>query len=364
MRRRRPSRGLIAAWLAAWCLAASCGETAPPVTVAVEVELTRDGRNYDDPCFWQDPTAEGRYLAFMTSKDDGLVDVWEMPSRTHVGQVTGFRGRTNNCAVDQVRNLLVTTDPEAGAVHVHALPGFGRVAVARHPQLEEPSGVAVGHEGNESFAFVTDERRLEVHVLSLPDGRWVRSFPYRLTKAEGISADDDLQGLYVSDDRSDSHGTKAFTFAGVELREFGIDETGSDSEGNALYRCGPRAGYVIVSDQRESGSRRAYSEFEVFDRETFAHRGTFRLEAGDGDWTGSTDGIDVFQGPATAATGGIFAACDGCGGHGQAVDELDVVPWDRIARALGLRVCPNGALPDAPAAPTGAVSPGPGPTER
>ena len=84
----------------------------------------------------------------------------------------------------------------------------------------------------------------------------------------------------------------------------------------------------------------------MFDRKTFAHLGNFRLRASGTDWTGSTDGIDVFQGPATVATGGIFAACDGCGHHGQSRDELDIVGWDQIAASLGLMVCPNG-IPEA-----------------
>jgi hypothetical protein len=155
----------------------------------------------------------------------------------------------------------------------------------------------------------------------------------------------------VSDDKSDERGTKAFTYEGVEIQEFGIEETGSDSEGNAVYRCGPHDGYVIVCDQRQSNSKGAYSEFEVFDRRTLAHVGTFRMRAAGDDWTGSTDGIDVFQGSGTDATGGVFAACDGCGQHGQSTDELDIVGWDRIADALGLRVCPGGksVAPVAPA---------------
>ncbi|MDD1668148.1 MAG: phytase, partial [Methanomicrobiales archaeon] len=326
-----------------WGLLGVASAFAAPVTVEVQVELTRDGDNYDDPCFWQDPVEPKRFLAFMTSKDDDLIDVWEMPSGVQLAQITGFEGTANNCDVDQVRNLLVTTDPSARQIRVHGIPDFGLRTVIEHERLREPSGVAVGHAGGEIYAFVTDEDSREVHVFRLPGGAYVRSFPYKLEKAEGISADDDQQRVYVSDDKSDSRGTKAFTFDGVEILEFGIDETGSDSEGNAVYRCGPQDGYIIISDQRESGSESAYSEFEVFDRKSFAYLGNFRMRAAGDDWTGSTDGIDVFQGSATEATGGIFAACDGCGQHGQARDELDIVGWDRIAAQLHLRVCPNGA---------------------
>jgi myo-inositol-hexaphosphate 3-phosphohydrolase len=315
---------------------------AEPAVVPVAAELTENGRNYDDPCFWHDPSDPKRFLAFMTDKDDALIDVWEMPSRTHIGRITGFKESANNCDVDQRRNLLVATDPGAREVLVFSLPSFREVARIGHDRLEEPSGVAVGHARGQSLAFVTDEDSKDVHVFQLPAGTYLRSFPYNLKKAEGIAADDDLRRVYVSDDKSNARGTKAFTFEGTEISEFGIDETDTDSEGTAVYRCGPREGYIIVSDQRQAWSPAAYSEFEVFDRQTFQHQGTFRMQSDGADWTGSTDGIDVFQGPGTEATGGIFAACDGCGRYGQPQDELDITGWDQIAKALGLRTCPNG----------------------
>ena len=322
--------------------------SAAPVTVPVAIELSEDGDNYDDPCFWQDPSDADRYMAFMTSKDDSLVDVWELPSGIHLGQIRDFIGYANNCAIDRALDLLVTTDPQAQQVLVHTIPDLALVIVIDDALLKHPSGVAVGHTDGTSYAFVTDESSKEVHVFRLPDGTHAWSFPYNLSKAEGISADDDYQQLYVSDDKSNSQGTKVFTFAGVEIQHFGIQETGSDSEGNAIYRCGPDAGYIIVSDQRQNDKAKAFSEFEVFDRMTFSYLGNFRLQAGGSDWTGSTDGIDVFQGAATAATGGIFAACDGCGQNGQSRDQLDIVGWDRIAEGLGLLVCPNGIPPNPP----------------
>ena len=189
-------------------------------TVPVVIELTRDGDNYDDPCFWQDPNEADRYLAFMTSKDNSLVDVWELPAGTHLDQVDDFIGTANNCAVDLVLNLLVTTDPKARQILVHSIPDFALVTVIDDAVLEDPSGVAVGHTNGTSYAFVADEDSKEVHVFRLPDGVHIRSFPYNLSKAEGISADDDYQRVYVSDDEKKSLGTKAFTFTGIELQHF------------------------------------------------------------------------------------------------------------------------------------------------
>ena len=111
---------------------------------------------------------------------------------------------------------------------------------------------------------------------------------------------------------------------------------------SVTWRIGAPSASSSVVFQSAAWSTAAYSEFEVFDRQTFQHKGTFRMQSDGADWTGSTDGIDVFQGPGTEATGGIFAACDGCGRYGQPQDELDITGWDQIAKALGLRTCPNG----------------------
>ncbi len=117
----------------------------------------------------------------------------------------------------------------ARQIRVHGIPDFRLRTVIEHDNLREPSGVAVAHRGGESYAFVTDEKSLEVHVFKLPDGAYVRSFPHHLDKAEGISADDDWQRLYVSDDKSDDRGTKAFTFDGAEISEFVVARSLTDS---------------------------------------------------------------------------------------------------------------------------------------
>jgi 3-phytase len=301
--------------------------------VAVEQELTEGGNNYDDPCFWQDPDDPGTAVACMTSKDDDLVECFRLPSGEFRGTATGFAGAANNCDVDPRRDELVTTDNGGARVLVHALPELGApIRTLGSPELEDVTGICVGHDDGRSLVFVTDEETGKVYVFDSLTGAEVRSFPYDLVTAEGIACDDDRQRVYVCDDDSNDRSCRAFTYEGIAIPpEFGIEETGPDSEGVTIYRCGPEEGYIIVSDQSND-------EFEVFDRrEPFAHLCTFVLEHG-GDRTDATDGIDVVQIPAYA--NGLFGACDGCGGSS---DELDLVRWERIAEACGLRVCPLGA---------------------
>jgi len=312
--------------------------------VEVSLELREGGDNYDDPCFWQDPTDPVAALACITSKDDDHVECFALPSGTFVGLATGFSGAANNCDVDQARDELVTTDHGGDRVLVHRLPDLGApIRALADAAFRDVTGVCVAHADDRSLVFVTDESAGRVFALDSVTGATITSFPHGLSKAEGIACDDSLGRVYVCDDESDSRSCRAFTFTGTPVGpEFGIPETTSDSEGVALYECGPTEGYIIVSDQAED-------EFEVFEREPpFAHRCTFELRRGS-DVTDETDGIDVAQIP--AYPGGIFGACDGCGGS---QDELDLVPWESIATACGLRVCPLGQLPGGPVCGDGA----------
>jgi 3-phytase len=324
--------------IVALVVSVSVGAVQAAELVTVEQELRQGGDNYDDPCFWQDPDDPGAAVACVTSKDDDLVDCFSLPSGTFAGAATGFAGAANNCDVDARRAELVTTDNGGARVLVHALPDLGApIRELASPEFEEVTGVCVGHENGRSLVFVTDEETGMVYALDSLTGQEVRSFSYDLTKAEGIACDDGRERVYVCDDQSDDHSCRAFTYAGAPvLPEFGVVETGSDSEGVTVYRCGREDGYIIVSDQSND-------EFEVFDRqEPFRHLCTFEL-ARDGDRTNATDGIDVVQIP--AYPNGLFGACDGCGGSS---DELDLVAWERIAAACGLRICPLGASGDGP----------------
>lgn len=299
--------------------------------VPVVQELTHSGDNYDDPCFWQHPFMEDRARAFITSKDDKLVDAFDLATGEHRGSATGFREMANNCAVDTKRHELVTTDPLAEEILVHSLPELTLLRRITDPLFREPSGICVS-EGNvpwgPSFYFVTDESRDEVLVISSETGSVLYSFDYLLDEAEGIICDDYHDRVVVCDDRSDDRGCRAFSYAGDPIgEEFGIAETGSDAEGVALYDCGQGTGYIIVSDQKND-------EFEIFDRNSFSHLCSFSMHSGS-DRTNDTDGIDVFQGPA-APRGGIFGACDNCRGSS---DELDIALWADIAIACGIAMC-------------------------
>jgi myo-inositol-hexaphosphate 3-phosphohydrolase len=297
----------------------------------VDMELVGNGINYDDICFWRDPANADDSLVFVTSKDAPAVEVFRLVTGEFLASITDFE-EPNNC--DVTGNLLVTTDRIAQDVAVHSIPDFGLVA-RFGSGFSQPEGVTVLHTDGVPLAYVTNKND-EAQVYELDTFQFVLAFDTGFSKQEGIAADDLYQRLYINNDNT-GH-TRWFTPSGELIQDFNSPATGSDAEGVTLYRCGS-GGWIIVSDQRPTDPA---SEYEIFDRNTFAHIGTFSLQDAGGNFTNATDGIDVFQTPTSTFPSGVFAACDDCANTG---DDVDLVGWERVAAAFGLAICPDGVPP-------------------
>mgnify|MGYP001814023222 CR=1 FL=1 len=168
-------------------------------------------------------------------------------------------------------------------------------------------------------------------ILALPTP------PLEATPAEVILVDLELAGpgkniddpcFWVNPD--DPSGTLVF----VTTKDSGLVRTFGDRMGepegidvlDGPAGCG-EGGYLIVADQLSDAT-----EFEIFDRVTLEHLGTFKLHDGEGDYTHLTDGIDILQTPLPGVPSGLLAACDGCADDEP--EDTDVVSWDRIAEAM------------------------------
>jgi len=102
--------------------------TAPaqtPPFLPVDFELRGGGLNYDDICFWEDPSDPEASLAFITSKDGRVVEVFRLTTGALLDTISGFE-KPNNCDVSG--NLLITTDAIGKKVLVHSIPNFDLVA--------------------------------------------------------------------------------------------------------------------------------------------------------------------------------------------------------------------------------------------
>lgn len=340
--RRARRFSILAALLAVVALTIVRLEASLPEVGPLEREFDGPGKNVDDPCFWVDPADPARALIFITAKDSGLVEVFDAVSGAFVATIPGF-GIANNCAVEG--ELLLTTDRGHDEVTVHHIPDLTLV-MAFGQDMREPEGIDVLNlPGGRRMVYVTDSSDASVHVYDLATGALVRAFPTGFGAGiEPIFADDEYQRIYVGrGEKESARGVGLFEPDGRRVLEFGADVFSKDVEGMAVYACGD-GGYLVIADQLSSAT-----EFEVFDRVTLGHVGTFTVQDGNGEFTNSTDGIDILQTPLPGLPNGVLAACDGCGS--TLPDEMDMVSWDRVADVLGLDVCPGGAAPDCIATP-------------
>jgi 3-phytase len=334
---------LLALALIAWLAGGSAGVNAgPPVISPLDRKLEGPGRNLGDPCFWVDAGNPAGTLVFVTAKDSGAVEAFNVASGALVATIPGF-GRPQSCAVEG--DLLLTTDRTARLVRVHHLPDFAPLRTFGEDMME-PQGIDVlTRPQDPPLVYVTDHSDSSVHVYALDTGGVVRTFPTGFgTGIESILIDDRYERIFlVGGERDPPRSFWWFTPEGMLVREVGRGIFDEDAEGMALYACGD-GGYIVAADQLNAGT-----EFEVFDRVSLAHIGTFRMGDGAGDFTDSTDGIDILQAPLPGLPYGVLAACDGCGSSQP--EGLDVVAWERVAAVMGLDLCPGGNAPDCVAQP-------------
>ena len=313
-----------------------------PEVSPVDLQLDGPGQNIDDPCFWVNPSDPAQTLLFSTAKDSGLVEVWKAANGQFVSAIPGF-GRPNNCAVSG--NLLLTTDATQGNVKVHHLPDLALVRTIGG-DMGKPQGIDVSHPASGApLVYVTDASDASVHVYDLGSGNLVRRFPTGFGLAiEPIVVDDRYQRIFVArEEGNNAHGFGVFTPEGQLVSEYHADVFAHDTEGMALYVCGD-GGYLIAADQDPTRT-----QFEVFDRVSLEHIGTFNLKDTSGHYTNETDGLDILQTPIPGFPNGVLAACDGCGS--SVPEEMDAISWDKIADVMGLDICPNGLPPDCQTTP-------------
>ena len=124
-----------------------------------------------------------------------------------------------------------------------------------------------------------------------------------------------------------------FNMQGTLLTRFGTGDFIDDPEGMAIYDTGEGTGYIIVSDQNSLPM-----EFEVFDRQTYAHIGAFTGP------TAGTDGLTLTQTPLpNLPNGSLFAV--------HMDSSVHAYDWNAIASAMGLCVnaCATSDTQGAPA---------------
>ena len=331
----------------------ACGATTPSpkrfepfgiVTLQPDFELDGQGTNIDSIAFWEAPDPANT-LMFVTAKKNQLVEIWKYPfidnERTPIRGVFGA-GKVNGIAMDQAADLLyVSQAKDSSTVYVFSVdetePYWELEQEFHGPNLgSEPNQDILAHTSGETWLYVTDSRKgvyiWNVDPISMgapPEskGNFAAS---ELTSIETILADDYHQVIYIPDENGGT-GIYAYRPDGEPYEMDNTNQFGggdifqSDEEGILLYSCrsvdGSDTGYgfIVVADQKDGET-----DFEFFDRETWRHLGTLRIEG-----VSNTDGIASTQRPLPDFPLGIFAAVND--------DQTTVgVGWNEILDATGL----------------------------
>lgn len=315
------------------------------VTVQPDFEVDGQGQNVDSIAFWEAPDPPAT-LMFVTAKANQLVEVWRYPfTSQEQPAISGMfgSGQVNGIVMDQESELLYVAQSE-GSSTVYA---FAISAEAPHWELREtfsepdlgsePNLGLLNHASAGTWLYVTDSRR-RVYVWDVePVSR--QASPELVTEfsasdlesIETILADDYYQVIYIPDENGRS-GVYAYNPGGTLFLKNGTSRFGSeevfqsDEEGILLYRClsnnggDTGRGLIVVADQKDD-----LTDFEFFDRQTWGHLGSLRLEG-----VSNTDGIASTQQDLPGYPLGIFAAIND--------DDTTVgVGWDKIFTATRLR---------------------------
>lgn len=304
-------------------------------TIAPAFELDGQGQNVDSIAIWEAQEAHDT-LMFVTSKGNQLVEVWHYPFVQNEREPLhhesfGSDTAVNGVVVDQAEDLLyVVVSAPASTVSIFSLPDLafrGQFVEGAVDLGSEPNAALLPGASGPTRLYVSSQEEVYVHDTS--DGALITQFtPGR--ELETMVADAFYRTVYIPDE-NDRSGIYAYDPDGNPLQRNGSNIFGgdgvfqSDAEGILIYRCHVQEGiddghgFIVVADQRQD-----QTDFEFFDRETWAHLGTATLQG-----VSNTDGVASTQIPLPDYPLGLLVAVND--------DTTTVgVGWDALLQALDL----------------------------
>jgi 3-phytase len=325
------------------------------VVPVVETEQVEDyGDAADDPAIWVHPTDPARSLVIGSQKKRGI-EVYDLTGKRL--QVLAV-GRTNNVDLRQGvllggkrRDIVAGSNRDDRTLTLYEVDPATRrladVAVAPIPTgMRDPYGLCMYHSAKSGklYAFVNNPdagefRQWEIEASGAKlTGKLVREFTVG-TQAEGCAADDETGALYIAEEDVGLWRYSAEPDGGTERRQ--LDSTGksgrlkADVEGVGIFRGRNGAGYLVVSNQ-------GADNYAVYRREgDNAFIGFFSIVANDEsgiDGASETDGLEVASAPlGRSFPQGMVVVQDGRNISPVERQNFKLIPWERIAAALGLK---------------------------
>ncbi len=307
------------------------------------------GDNVDSPAIWHGENGENWLIA--TAKEGNAIIVYSAEDGSFIkrfgesGDGEGAFSRPNGITV--IEDLLLIVERDNRRVQVFRLPGFEALGFFGDELLQKPYGISVAKTGENSFdAYITDNYETpEEQIPPVEElGQRVHYFSFKiendkvagehkkafgdtrgegiLHKVESILIDKEMQRLLIADEYSEQRNIKIYSPEGIFTGETISNEYfDSEPEGIALFECKTdTTGYYIMTDQSDR-----YNKFEVFERKTLKHLGTFG-----GEITTNTDGVALTQkGYGDFENGAFFPVHDD--------GSVTAISWTEIAEALDLK---------------------------
>jgi myo-inositol-hexaphosphate 3-phosphohydrolase len=280
--------------------------------------------NEETAAVWVGPTP-GESLLFVAQKS-GRVDVWNLATHQIISQISGFV-QPSGIVVDQAEGTLYVADREQQMIRKFLISDIraGNLTAALTfstsiSPSREPEGLAI-YRGAPYGTLImavssgSSEKAIRAYRTDGTLSHWW-SLGFNVSVAN-LAADSENGLLYVTDSRSDL--IKVYRPDGTFVRDFGQGHFPGKITDVVVYRCGGD-GYIIASDSDTD-------RFEVFDRLSYQHLGSFMLTG-----VKETDGMALSQSPLPGyPEGGLFA---------QSNDRYVLgASWTALNQATGMSVC-------------------------
>lgn len=334
---------------------AACTAPPPAPALPVTAEIQASGETAavvtgddaaDDPAIWRNAAQPAASLIVATDKKAGL-HVYGLDgtdrSFTPAGRVNNVDLRSDVMVAGRPQILVGASDRNNETQGAIALFTLDAQAARLSPLAVLPagSGEAYGFclwrraRDGAAFAFLVDKdglvRQFALDVAgSAPKAAEVRRFKLA-TQSEGCVADDRTGLLYVAEEdvgvwrisAEPDGGDKPVAFAKAD----GIRLV-ADAEGLALAPKGETGGWLVVSSQGDSA-------YALYDLETQAFAGRFKVAAGKVGATSETDGIDLQLGDfGPAYPQGLMVVQDG--DNAPKAQNFKLIDWRKAQAALKL----------------------------